>query len=438
MTPARRLRNILGGSAGNFVEWFDWFAYSSFAIYFSKAFFPASDQTAQLLGAAVIFGGGFIARPIGAWVFGRYADRAGRRAALTLSVALMCAGSLMIATVPTHLGAFSPALLAMARLLQGFSLGGEYGASATYISEMANSGRRGFWSGFMYITLTGGQLAALLLLVLLQRLLTEPQLYDWGWRVPFLVGAALAVVVWWIRRGIHETESFAQVAGKKTTQERGRAWTLFTAFPRETLTIMALTAGGGVGFYTYTTYLQKLLVNSAGYDKAVASQILTALLATFMFLPPLAGWVADRIGHRRALLYSYGGTALATVPVLHALSASWNPVAAYLLGLVPLALLSGYFSLAAIVKSELYPAHVRAVGVALPYAIAQALFAGNTETVALYLKKVGHESWFYWLVAGMLTFSFLAALTLRDTRDHSLIDAEQSDRTTPTRQPVKV
>ena len=303
MTPAQRLKNILGGSAGNFVEWFDWFAYSAFAIYFSRAFFPEGDQTSQLLGAAAIFAVGFVARPVGALLFGKYADRAGRRAALTASVALMCGGSLMVAVIPTGLGWISPALLLVARVLQGLSVGGEYGASATYISEMAQRHQRGFWSGFLYVTLTGGQLAALLLQVLLQSLLTEQQMYDWGWRLPFVIGAALAVVVWWIRRGIHETRSFA--SADVPAHERGRALTLFRRYPRETLLVMAFTAAGGVGFYTYTAYMQKLLVNSAGLPKPAVSQLMTALLAAFLFLPPLAGALADRIGHRRVLMASF-------------------------------------------------------------------------------------------------------------------------------------
>ncbi len=422
LSPAQRLKNILGGSAGNFVEWFDWFAYSAFALYFSRAFFPAGDQTAQLLATAAIFAVGFVARPVGALVFGTYADRAGRRAALTLSVAMMCVGSLLIAVIPTGLGLLSPALLLLARVLQGLSVGGEYGASATYITEMAERTRRGFWSGFLYVTLTGGQLAALLLLVLLQNVLTEAELYAWGWRVPFVVGALLAIVVWWMRRGIHETRAFTQAAAG--VQERGRAWTVFVQYPRETITVMALTAAGGLGFYTYTAYMQKLLVNSAGFDKATASGVVTLLLATFMFLPPLAGWLADRVGHRRTLLASFGGLALVSVPVLSALATATSPVAAFFLGLVPLLLLSGYCGLSAVFKAELYPAHVRALGVAVPYAIAQAIFGGNAETAALYLKKIGHEPAFFWIVAGMMVVGLVATLRLRETRDHSLIHDE--------------
>jgi len=413
-TRGQRLKNVLGGSAGSFVEWFDWFSYASFAIYFSRAFFPQGDQTAQLLNSAFVFAGGFLARPVGALLLGRYADRHGRRAALTLSVGMMCLGSLVIASIPTGLGWVSALLLVLARLLQGLSVGGEYGASATYVSEMSRAGQRGFWSGFLYVTIIGGQLAATLVQVALQALLSEAQLYAWGWRVPFLVGAALAVVVFWIRRGIHESSSFTRNASAH--RDRGRALALVTRHPRETLLVVVLTAGGGSGFYTYTTYMQKLLVNSAGMDKAVVAQVMTAVLATFLFFPPIVGWCADRYGHRRTLAWSFGAGALLAVPVLSTLAQASHPLQVYGLLLLPLLALSGYTALSAIIKAELYPAHVRALGVALPYAVAMAVFGGNVETTALYLKKIGHEATFYWLFAGTLAAGFLAALALPDTR----------------------
>jgi MHS family alpha-ketoglutarate permease-like MFS transporter len=419
MTPAQRLKNILGGSAGNLVEWFDWFAYASFAIYFSKAFFPAQDQTAQLLGTALIFAGGFVARPVGALLLGIYADRAGRRAALTLSVGMMCGGSLLIAVTPTGLGLVSTLMLVAARLLQGLSVGDEYGASATYVSEMADEKHRGFWSGVLYVTLIGGQLCAMTLQVLLQHLLTEQQLHDWGWRVPFVVGAALAVVVFWIRRGIHETRSFTASTG--SAHERGRAWLILGEYRTETAIVFTLTAGGGLGFYTYTTYMQKLLVNSAGFAKPVAAEVMTWVLATFALMPPLAGWIADHAGRRRTLVVSFGGGALVAVPVLSALATCTDPWQAYLLCLVPLLLLSGYSALGAIFKAELYPAHVRAIGVAVPYAIAMAIFGGNAEAVALYLKQAGHETGYFWLLAGILAVGAVVAARMRDTRVHSRI-----------------
>lgn len=418
-TTWRRLKNILGGSAGNFVEWFDWFAYASFAIYFSRAFFPDGSQTVQLLNAAFVFAGGFLARPVGALLMGIYADKAGRRAALVLSVGLMCAGSLLIAVTPTGLGVASTCLLIVARLMQGLSVGGEYGASATYVSEMATRDRRGFWSACLYVTLGGGQLAALALLVLLQLVLTEEQLYAWGWRIPFALGAVLAIVVFWIRRGIDETRSFETAA--VPPEERGRSLLLFTKYPRETAIVVVLTAGGGVGFYTYSVYMQKFLVNTAGFDKPVASAVLTLALITFLLIQPLVGWLSDRVGRKRTLMASFGLGALLAVPVMTALATTTDAIEAYFLCMLPLIALSGYSSLSAIFKAELFPTQVRALGVALPYALAQAIFGGNAETAALAFKNAGNESGYFWLLAGLLGTAFVVTLLMKDTREHSRI-----------------
>ncbi|HWW25046.1 MAG TPA: MFS transporter, partial [Caulobacter sp.] len=218
----RRTRAILGGSAGNLVEWYDWFAYAAFSIYFAKVFFPKGDQTAQLMQTAAIFAVGFGARPVGAWLMGLYADRKGRKAGLTLAVGLMCVGSLVIALCPGHakIGDAAPVILLLARLLQGLSVGGEYGASATYMSEMAGRKRRGFWSSFQYVTLIMGQLVAALVLVVLQNSLSKADLAEWGWRVPFFVGAALAVVVFWIRTGIEESASHQNAGARDPVSRR--------------------------------------------------------------------------------------------------------------------------------------------------------------------------------------------------------------------------
>src|SRR5665213_820366 len=243
LPPAARLKAILGGSAGNLVEWYDWFAYASFSLYFAKVFFPKGDQTAQLLQAAAVFAVGFLARPVGAWVMGVYADRAGRKAALVASVALMCAGSLAVAATPGYraIGAAAPVILTLARLVQGLSVGGEYGASATYMSEMAGKARRGFWSSFQFVTLIGGQLCALGVLIVLQHILTRAELDAWGWRIPFVIGALLAVVVFWIQRGLEETVSFETA---KAQGGRGSTARLLLGHPRETAMVFVLSAAG--------------------------------------------------------------------------------------------------------------------------------------------------------------------------------------------------
>lgn len=419
MSPARRLRNIVGGSAGNLVEWFDWYAYAAFTLYFAPVFFPSEDPTAQLLSAAAVFAVGFLVRPIGAWIMGVYADRKGRKAGLTLSVTLMCTGSLIIGVTPGYstIGLAAPALLLFARLLQGLSVGGEYGSSATYLSEMAEPHRRGFWSSFQYVTLISGQLIALLLLIVLQNTLSETALASWGWRIPFFVGAALAVIVFWLRRRLDETHK--QTEAKDAP--KSSAMQLILKHPKEALMVLGLTAGGTLAFYTYTTYLQKFLVNTTGFSKNTATEISAAALFLFMLLQPAVGALSDRIG-RRPVMVAFGVFGVIfTVPIMTLLSRVESPLAAFALALAGLVIVSGYTAINAVVKAELFPAHIRALGVALPYAIANAVFGGTAEYVALWFKGVGMESVFFWYVTGMIGLSLITFIRMRDTKRNSLI-----------------
>jgi MHS family alpha-ketoglutarate permease-like MFS transporter len=420
----RRLINIVGGSAGNLVEWFDWYVYAAFALYFAPSFFPKGDQTAQLMSTAAVFAVGFVMRPIGAWVMGIYADHRGRKAGLTLSVSLMCLGSLAIALSPTYAqaGLLSPAILVVARMVQGLSLGGEYGSSATYLSEMAGEERRGFWSSFQYVTLIAGQLIALALLLLLQALMGEAALEAWGWRIAFAVGAVLAVVVFFIRRRLTETTSFERVAAMGEGRQRSSGRNLLLEHPREALLVMALTAGGTLAFYAYTTYMQKYLANTVGFDRETASRIMTLALAVFMLLQPLAGLLSDRIGRKPVMIFFGVAGVVLTYPIFTALETAKDPATAFALVMASLVIVTGYTSINAVVKAELFPGHIRALGVALPYAIANTLFGGTAEYVALALKKAGHERWFYVYVSVVIGLSLITYATMRDTKRTSLIE----------------
>ena len=422
-TPRRsRLKNILGGSAGNLVEWFDWYVYSAFALYFAPSFFPKGDQTAQLLQTAAIFAVGFVMRPIGAWLMGIYADHRGRKAGLTLSVSLMCFGSLLIAVAPTHAqaGLLSPAILLVARIIQGLSLGGEYGSSATYMSEIADRERRGFWSSFLYVTIIGGQLAALALLVFLQALLGEQAMAAWGWRIGFVAGGVLAIVVFFIRRGLDETVSYENVVAQ-ADRRRSSLRNLFRDHPREAFLVVGITAGGTASFYAYTVYMQKFLANTSGFDKATASQIMTVALAIMLLLQPLAGRLSDLVG-RRPLMIFFGVTGtLLTYPIFAALAEKPTVGAAFALVMAALVMVTGYTSINAIVKAELFPADIRALGVALPYALANTVFGGTAEYVALWLKNIGHERWFYIYISLLCAIYLGAVLRMRETTATSRI-----------------
>jgi len=417
---AKRLRAIIGGSAGNLVEWYDWYAYSALSLYFSASFFPKGDATAQLLNTSAVFAVGFFMRPIGAYVMGRYADRHGRKAGLAVSVALMCAGSLMIAFTPTYatIGLAAPILLLVARLLQGLSVGGEYGASATYLSEMATRRHRGFWSSFQYVTLIGGMLSALAVTLLLQAVFTTAQMDNFGWRIAFVLGAALALGVYLLRRGLAETASFQALAADRPPSGMAALW---RSHPREFLLVGAITAGGSLAFYAYTTYMQKFLANTVGFSVQTATAIMTAALVVFMLVQPLFGALADRVGRKPMLLLFGIGGAIVSVPVFSALESVRTPCAAFAIVLVPLLLLAAYTSISALVKAELFPAHIRALGVAFPYAIGNAAFGGTAEYVALSLKGWHIESAFYWYVSGMLALTSLCFWLLPETRAASLI-----------------
>jgi MHS family alpha-ketoglutarate permease-like MFS transporter len=417
-----RLKSIVGGSIGNLVEWYDWYVYSAFSLYFAKVFFPPASQTAQLLNAAAVFAVGFLMRPVGGWLMGRYADRHGRRAALSVSVLVMCFGSLMIAVTPGYarIGVAAPALLLVARLLQGLSVGGEYGASATYLSEMAGARLRGFYSSFQYVTLISGQLIALVVLLVLQRTLGSAALEDWAWRIPFVIGGVLAIAALWLRRSIDETPSFRTATNDGTTVAHSPLRVLLR-YPRQIMTVVGLTAGGTVAFYTFTTYAQKFLVNSGGWSKADASRISALTLLVFMLIQPLVGYISDRVG-RRPVLISFGVLGLfGTVPVMTALAATRDEGTAFALLMAALIAVSGYTSINAVVKAELFPTEIRALGVALPYAVTVALFGGTAEYIALWAKNAGHEVWYFWYVTVCVAMSLAVYVTMPETQKTSAI-----------------
>jgi len=406
----KRIWSIVGASSGNLVEWFDFYVYSFFSLYFAHVFFPSGDTTTQLLQTAGVFAAGFLMRPIGGWLFGYIADRHGRKASMLISVCMMCLGSLVIACLPGYgeIGLAAPVILLLARMFQGLSVGGEYGTSATYMSEVALEGRKGFYASFQYVTLIGGQLLAVLTVVVLQQILSDEELRSWGWRIPFFLGAALAVVALWLRRSLNETSE------KKNREHRdaGSITGLLRNHTRAFLMVLGFTAGGSLSFYTFTTYMQKYLVNTAGMDARSASGLMTGCLLVFMLIQPIVGALSDKIGRRASMMIFGAGAAICTVPILLLLQNVQSSWLAFALIMLALIITSFYTAISGILKAEMFPPEVRALGVGLSYAVANAIFGGSAEYVALLLKREGIETSFFWYVSAMGALAFLVSLML--------------------------
>lgn len=411
LAPNRKtgmIRSVIASSSGNLVEWFDFYAYAFAQIYFARSFIPSDDPTLQLIYTSGIFAVGFLMRPVGGWVFGRIGDIYGRKHAMTYSVLLMCVGSLVIAVLPTYamIGIAAPILLLGARLLQGLSLGGEFGTSATYMTEIASSGRRGFIGSFQYATLIGGQLLASLVVLILTATMSDQNLRAWGWRIPFFIGAVAAVVVFYLRRDLDETST----AESRAKEGAGSVMNLWRNHRRGLIGIIGYTAGGTLFFYTFTTYMQKYLINSAGIDVRSTGMIMTAALFILMCVQPLFGLFADRMGTKFCLVLFGILATLIVYPILTLIRGSGGNVwMAFGLVMVPLLVMSIYTSIGGLIKAELFPTEVRVMGVGFPYAVMTALFGGTAEYLALTLKHAGMETLYFWYVTAMcVVFLFVA------------------------------
>ena len=421
-TMAQRLKGVLGACAGNLVEWFDFYVYSYTSLYFAAAFFPAGDQLSQLLSTSIVFAVGFFMRPLGGWIFGRIADRKGRRYAMMLSVSLMCGGSLLLSLLPTYamIGVAAPVLLVLVRMLQGLSVGAEYGTGATYLSEVGNKGRRGFLGSFQYVTLVGGQLVAIAVLAILEQSFGTEEMRAWGWRIPFFIGALGGLVVLILRRTMQETATKASMERK----EAGSVTAMWTHHKRAVIVITLFTCGGSLYFYTFTNYMQKLLVLSGDIPGPTVTLIMTAALFCFMLMQPLMGMLCDRLGTKTHMLIFTGLAATLSVPLLYTLEAVTTPIAAFLLVLLGFTINAFYTSIAGFVKADMFPITVRALGVGLPYAIGNAAFGGTAEMVALKLRQIGQPETFFYYVAAIAAMAFVASLCMPDLRKHGYLDGD--------------
>lgn len=407
-----RIKGIVGAASGNLVEWFDFYIYAVFAAYFTHALTaPDMDPTTKAIYVWGVFAASFFMRPIGSWLFGRIADRHGRKQSMVISICLMALSSFLFAALPTYdqVGMWAPFLLLMVRLLQGLSVGGEYGAVATYMSELGLKGQRGFFASFQYVTLSGGQLLASLLGVILLGFMTEQQLNDGGWRIPFVIGGIAAILSLLARSRLEETLSHEDAE----REESGSLVALLKQHWKTFLLVVGYTSAGSLTFYVVTVYSKTYLTN-IGMDGKTVGFIMTTALFVFMLAQPLFGMLSDRIGRRASMLAFSLLSAIFIYPVMVTGMRSFadSPVIITLLLIFLMMLLSFYTSISGLVKAEMFPPHVRALGVGFSYAVGNALFGGSAPSVALLFKDAGIENIFFIYVIIMLMICFFCSWAL--------------------------
>ncbi|RXQ99389.1 MFS transporter [Pseudoxanthomonas composti] len=426
----RSISNTLKGSAGNLVEWYDVYVYSVFASYFESKFFSPEDKNATLMVWA-IFATTFLMRPIGAWFFGRYADRHGRRAALTLSVTLMAVCSFGIAIVPTAatIGVGAAVVLVLARLLQGFATGGEYGASATYMSEAAVPGHRGLLSSFHYVTLVGGHVLAQLTLFLLLTFFSKEHVSEWGWRLGFAIGGVSAIVVFWLRRTMDESLSHEAIEDAKAggARKSGSLKELFVNQWKPLLLCFLITAGGTLAFYTYSVTGPKMIQTAFAGDDVMKGTTLNLLaLTVLMLLQPVGGWLSDIIGRKSLLVFFGVGSVAYTWYLITALPQQTTFGSAFAILVIGFVILTGYTSINAVVKAELFPSYIRALGVGLGYALANSAFGGTAPLLYQWAKSAKQMDTFIIYATAVMFVSLLVYVFFLKNKGENWLDHERA------------
>ncbi|EMQ5420415.1 MFS transporter [Campylobacter coli] len=410
LTRAKKIRSIVAASSGNLVEWFDFYIYAFTATYFAHTFSTSDNPIVQQINAFGVFAAGFFMRPIGSWLFGSLADKVGRKKSMVVSVVLMALGSFMIAALPSKdvVGDFAIILLLLARLIQGLSVGGEYGIAATYLSELATEGKRGFYSSFQYVTLIGGQLLAVASISIMLFFFSIDEMKDYAWRILFVVGGILALGSLLVRKVMNE--SATQI---HKHEDRGTLKALFTSSWKQFLMVLGITAGGSLAFYTITTYTKTFMENS-GMDKTLVNNLFLGALFILMIIQPLFGYIGDKIGHKRSLIIFCILAFVGIYPIFNLISsnAQSNTSLVFILVVLLFIILSFYTSVAGIFKAKLFPEHVRALGTGLGYAISNAIFGGSAPWVALQFKNAGMENGFFVYIAVLTLLMFITTLCL--------------------------
>ena len=424
-TPRLDRRAVSAVILGNALEFYDFTTYSFFAVFIGKAYFPAGDDVTSLLYSVATFGIGFLTRPIGGIIIGAYADRAGRKPAMLLTIALMAVGMLMLAVTPTYaeIGIAAPVLVILGRLVQGFALGGEVGPSTAYLLEAAPPSRRGYITSWQLASQGAATLLAGAIGLGLSLVLPQAALEDWGWRIPFLVGIAIVPVGIVIRRHLPETGGAGHPATSRAEATSAAVLKRLIADHRGAMfaAIAVISAGAvsnSAGAYM-TSYAKTIL--HMPESTSIAATLMLGVASLIFCL--VGGWLADRFGRRVIMIVPRALLVLISYPayyfMVHAPSATSIFAATGLISA-----LSSICSSAGIVAiPESFPRAVRSAGLAISYAFSVSIFGGTAQLVVTWLIKVTGDPLspaYFLLVASM--FGVIAPFFMRETAREPLID----------------
>ncbi|MFF0309195.1 MFS transporter [Streptosporangium sp. NPDC004379] len=418
LTPAQR-RAIVAGAIGNTVEWVDWAIYTTFASVFSRQFFPSGDPTVSLLSTLAVFAVGFLMRPIGGAILGVYGDRHGRKKGMTLTITLMAAASFVIAICPGYevIGIAAPIVLVLARLVQGFSAGGEFGTSSAFLIESAASGRRAFAGSWQQVSVGGGVLIASALGTVLTSFLDEAALGSWGWRIAFAIGGLLGLIGLWLRVSVPETEAFSKAEASGRTRANPLT-AMFREHPRAALRVIGVTIAGTLLYYIWVSYMPTYAHVDTGIPLNQALLANTIAVVVFLVLLPFGGLLSDRIGRKPTMTAFALGFLVIAWPAFHFLDGGFG--ALLVIEIVGMVFLVGYSANCAVVMAEQFPAEVRTTGIGLPYALSVAVFGGTAPYVTTWLSSNGYREqvWLYVVAAALI--GVIVYTTMPETRGKEL------------------
>jgi MHS family alpha-ketoglutarate permease-like MFS transporter len=413
-TRAQR-KAIVAATLGTIVEFTDWLVYATFAPLFSRHFFPAHNDRVALLSVFAVFAVGFLMRPIGGALLGAFADRHGRKNGLALSVGLMAGSSLAIAVCPGYesFGVAAPLILILARLIQGFAAGGEFGSASTFLIESSAPSRRGFAGSWQHFAVNAGVLVAALIGAILTSLIEPAAMVKWGWRIAFAVAGLLGFVALWVRLAVAETDAFTRTTA---TQQRARhpVLVIVREHPRAALRVIGIAMAGNLCNYLWLVMFPTLahLRTDISLRDAFTASVISIIVSLIAI--PFIGMLSDRIGRKPVLLTFAGGSALFAWPGLHFLTNDfWTATTIVTIGML---LSSGFAATCAAVMAEQFPVQVRATGVALPYAVSAALFGGTLPYIVTAMSNSGLGQYLWIYVALVCAMGFIVYARMPETR----------------------